>query len=95
MANNNILCELSQEQLKNVAVGQERLSKMTNFEVREHEQKLNKVIEECKAREPQKFWTQNEIYRRAIEWRDSQYERRILAQLKKGDRSNANSRSEG
>lgn len=92
MANNHILCELSQEQLKSVAVGQERLSKMTNFEAKQHEEKLNKVIEQCKEREPHKFWTQNEISRRANEWRDSQYERRIIAQLKKGERD-AESRS--
>lgn len=92
MANNHILCELSQEQLKSVAVGQERLSKMTNFEAKQHEEKLNKVIEQCKEREPHKFWTSDEIYRRASEWRDSQYERRIIAQLKKGERD-AESRS--
>jgi len=77
-----MLCELSQIQLKSVAVGQKRLSRMTAFELKEHDERINKVVEQCKAREPHKFWSQDEVYQRASKWRGNQYERRMTAELK-------------
>ena len=77
-----MLCELSQIQLKSVAVGKRRLSRMTAFELKEHDERINKVVEQCKAREPHKFWSQDEVYHRANKWRGNQYERRMVAELK-------------
>ena len=77
-----MLCELSQIQLKSVAVGQKRLSRMTAFELKAHDERINKVVEQCKAREPHKFWSQDETYHRASKWRGNQYERRMIAELK-------------
>jgi hypothetical protein len=77
-----MLCELSQMQLKSAAVGQQRLQKMSAFELKEHDEKLNRVIEQCKAREPHKFWSDDEIRKRSSDWKGTQYERRMMAQLR-------------
>jgi len=80
-----MLCELSQLQLKRVAVGKERLARMNAFELKEHDERLNSVIEQCKAREPHKFWDTHEVASRAVDWKGSQFERRIKSELRSFD----------
>ena len=77
-----MLCELSQLELKSVAVGKERLMKMNAFELKEHEERLNKVIARCKAREPHKFWSDDQVQIRAAAWRGTQYDRRKIGELR-------------
>lgn len=77
-----MLCELSQIELKSVSVGKERLAQMNAFQLREHEERLDKVIERCKMREPHKFWDTSEIQQRAIAWREGRYERRMISELR-------------
>ena len=82
-----MLCELSQIELKSVAVGKERLAQMNPLQLKEHEERLDKVIERCKMREPHKFWDTSEIQQRATKWRESRYERRLMHELRM-ERSN-------
>jgi hypothetical protein len=77
-----MLCELSQIELKSVAVGKERLAQMNALQLKEHEERLDKVIERCKMREPHKFWDTSEIQQRATKWRESRYERRLMHELR-------------
>ena len=77
-----MLCELSQLELKSVAVGKERLSRMNAFELKEHEERLDRVIARCKAREPHKFWSDDQVQMRAAAWRGTQYDRRKIGEMR-------------
>lgn len=77
-----MLCELSQIELKSVAAGKERLARMNAFQLKEHEERLDRVIERCKMREPHKFWDTSEIQQRATKWREGRYERRLIGELR-------------
>lgn len=77
-----MLCQTSRMELKMVAVGKERLSRMNAFQLKEHEERLDAVIARCKLREPEKFWDQQEIPIRAREWREGKIERRFMGKLR-------------
>lgn len=77
-----MLCELSQIELKSVSVGKDRLQKMTAFELKAHEERLDKVIARCKEREPHKFWSESQVHIRAAAWRGTQYDRRRVAETR-------------
>lgn len=77
-----MLCELSQIELKSVSVGKERLARMNAFQLKEHDDRLNKVIARCKEREPHKFWSESQVLMRAAAWRGTQYDRRRVAEVR-------------
>lgn len=77
-----MLCELSQIELKSVSVGKERLARMNAFQLKEHDERLNKVIARCKEREPHKFWSESQEQMRAAAWRGTQYDRRRVAEIR-------------
>lgn len=77
-----MLCELSQIELKSVSVGKERLARMNAFQLKQHDDLLNKTIARCKEREPHKFWSDSEVQARATSWRGTQYDRRRTAELR-------------